>query len=138
MLLTATLRSLTRARALSLTVVVTVAIGVSAVVIAFGVVNAAIFRQPPFDEAGRVALLFLQRNPQGEAPYRERWSFARFEMLRDLQKSFEHVASYSPTSLSVSGGADVELISGERVSASYFQVLRTGESILRVKRPSSA
>ncbi len=118
------LRLLGRARALSGAVVLTLALGVAALTITFGVVNAALLRQPPFHDAGRVVMLYLQRNPEGEPPRRERWSFARFELLRASQRSFEQVASYSPASLTLSGNADAELVQGERVSASYFQLLR--------------
>ncbi|HEX7121019.1 MAG TPA: ABC transporter permease [Gemmatimonadaceae bacterium] len=122
--LPATLRPLVRARGLSITVIATLALGVAALGITFGIVNAAVFRQPPFPDADRLAMLYLERNPRGEAPRRERWSFARFERLREQQQSFEVVASYSPTSLTISGDQEAELIQGERVSASYFQVLR--------------
>lgn len=121
-----TLRSLARDRGLSVTVAFTIALGVAALTITFGVVNAALWRQPPFAEANRLAMLFLERNPLGEPPRRERWSFARYELLRQSQQSFEDVASYSPGALTVSGGggADAELTQAERVSASYFPVLR--------------
>jgi hypothetical protein len=53
-------------------------------------------------------------------------SFGRFELLRGSQRSFEIVASYSPASLTLSGDGDAELVQGERVSPSYFQLLRVG------------
>ncbi|MEX2153671.1 MAG: ABC transporter permease, partial [Gemmatimonadaceae bacterium] len=124
--LSATLRSLARARALSIAVVLTLAIGVAALATTFGVVNAALFREPPFHDAGRLAMLYLQRNPDGEPPRRERWSFARFQLLRQSQQSFEYVASYSPADLTMSGDSDAELVHGERVSATYFPLLRVG------------
>ncbi|MGH7555804.1 MAG: ABC transporter permease, partial [Longimicrobiales bacterium] len=122
--LSSRLRSLGRARALSGAVVLTLALGVAAMTITFGVVNAALLRQPPFHDAGRLLMLNLHRNPEGEPPWQERWSFARFELLRASQRSFEQVASYSPASLTLSGTADAELVQGESVSASYFQLLR--------------
>lgn len=125
-MLTATLRSLGRARALSLSVVLTLALGVATLTTSFGVANAALFREPPFDDAGRLAMLYLQRRPVGEQPRQERWSFARFELLRGSQQSFEIVASYSPASLTLSGEGDPELVGGEGVSASYFPLLRVG------------
>ena len=84
----ATLRSLSRTRLLALLIAGTIAVGVAALATTFGVVHAALYRQPPFAEAGRLAMLFLQRNPRGEPPRRERWSFARFELLRQRQRSF--------------------------------------------------
>ena len=91
-------RSLVRSRALALTVVFTLGLGVGALILTFGVVNAALLRQPPFDEAKDLALLYIQRNEEGEPPRRERWSFARFELLSQQQQVFENVASYSPGS----------------------------------------
>ena len=87
--------------------------------------NAALFRQPPFLRAARVALLYLERNAENEPPRRERWSFARFQLLVDRQQSFESIGSYSPASLDLSGAGEgtAELVRGERVSPSYFRVL---------------
>ena len=124
MALTALTRLPLRSRLLSLTVVLTLGLGVGALIIAFGVVNAALFRQPPFPAANDVALLFIQRNPQGEQPRRERWSFARFELIAQQQKSFAQLASYSPGSVTLSGNGEADLVQVERVSGSYFPLLR--------------
>jgi putative ABC transport system permease protein len=128
MLVRNALRSLVHARALTITVALTLALGVGALIITFGVVNAALWREPPFPEARRLTMLYLQRNPEGESPRRERWSFARYSMLAKQQDMFEHVASYAPGSLTLSsaGSGDAELIPAERVSSSYFAVLRVG------------
>ena len=124
--LSAAFRSLARAPALAIGVVVTLALGVGALTTAFGVVNAGLWRQPPFPDAGRLAMLYLRRNPEGEPPQQERWSFGRFELLRKSQRSFEIMASYSPAGLTLSEARDAELVQGERVSPSYFQLLRVG------------
>src|SRR5687768_14071722 len=120
------LRSVVRTARLSLAVVLTVALGVAALTTTFGIVHAALFRQPPFPDASRLAMLYLERNPRNEPPRRERWSFPRFQLLSARQRSFESVASYSPASLTLSGerGADAELVQSERVSPSYFRVVR--------------
>ena len=81
------MRLFTHTRGLTLAVVVTLACGVALLTATFAIVDAALVRQPPFVEANRLALLSLQRNPMGEPPRQERWSFARFERLRQLQKS---------------------------------------------------
>lgn len=119
-------RSLARTPALALTVALTVALGTGALTTTFAVVNAALWREPPFPDAKRLAMLYLQRNERGEPPRQERWSFARYELLAKSQDVFEQVASYSPGSVTVSGGGtgDAELIQGERVSPSYFSLLR--------------
>jgi putative ABC transport system permease protein len=120
------LRSLTRGRWLSLSVVATIALGVAALTTTFGIVHAALFRQPPFDDADRMAVLYLDRRPEGEPPRQERWSFARFQLLQQAQRSFEQVATYSPASITLAGDDGAELVYAERVSASYFSLLRTG------------
>jgi putative ABC transport system permease protein len=119
------LHSLTRSPTLSIGVVATLALGVGALTATFGVVNAALLREPPFEDAPRLAMLYLERNPFGEQPRRERWSFARIRLLRESQRSFENVASYSPAAVSISSGGDPELLRGEMVSSEYFAVLRT-------------
>lgn len=117
-------RSLLRAPVFSLTVALTLGLGVGALILTFSVINAALFRQPPFPAARDLALLFIQRNEEGELPRRERWSFNRFELLAKSQQSFERVASYSPASITVSGaGSNAELAQIERVSASYLPLL---------------
>ena len=68
-------RALLRARGLSLAVVLTLALGVGLLATTFSLLNGALWRLPPFPDAGRAALLYLERNPQDEAPRRERWSF---------------------------------------------------------------
>lgn len=105
------LRSLLRSPALSLGVVATLALGVGALTVTFGIVNAALFREPPFHDATRLATLYLVRNPVGEPQPRERWSFPRIQMLRESQRSFEHIANYSNPSLTLSARASSAYIS---------------------------
>src|SRR5688500_17252577 len=118
------LRSIMRARALTLGVVVTVALGVAVLTTAFGIAHAAIFRQPPFDDADELAMLHMVRNPRGEPTRRERWSYARIQLLRERQRSFEAVANYSPASVTIASDNDAELVRGEMVHSSYFSLLR--------------
>src|SRR5215217_4682072 len=100
------LRSLTRPTGLALAVVITIALGVAALTTTFAIVYAAVFRQPPFPDAARLVMIQLQRNPQGEPPRQERWSFARSQLLGQAQQSFEDVATYSPASVTLSGGTE--------------------------------
>ena len=120
----AAIRSLARARGIAVAVVITLAVGVGALTTAFGIVNAALFRQPPFEDARRLAMLYVVRNPAGEPTRRERWSFARIQLLREQQRSFEQIAAYTPSTLTLSGEGDAEMARGEMVSSSYFPLLR--------------
>ncbi len=128
MLLRSTLRSLARAPRLSAAVVITIALGVAALTSAFGIVQAALYRLPPFPEASRLAMLYLERNPRNEPPGRERWSFQRFAMLDARQHSFDAVASFSGNSLTLAGGmGDAELLRSELVSPGYLRLLTAPE-----------
>ncbi|MDQ3949080.1 MAG: ABC transporter permease, partial [Gemmatimonadota bacterium] len=123
MSLRATVRSLARARGLSVAVIVTLGVGAAALTTTFGIVNAALYRQPPFDDAQELALLYIVRDDDG-VPRRERWSYARSELLRATQRSFAHVARYAPATLTLAGEGDPETVSAERVSPGYFPALR--------------
>ena len=125
MMLPAFVRSILRSPRFALAVVIPLALGVAVLTVAFGMVYAALCRQPPFPDAERIALLFLERNPAFEAPYRERWSFPRYQLLREQQQSLDLVASYSPASLTLSGVGEgtAELVFGERVAPAYFPLL---------------
>lgn len=103
-------------------VALTLALGVAALTSAFGIVHAAVFRQPPFDAADRIALLYLVRDDQG-TPWRERWSFARIQLLKQSQQSFERISNYSPATLTLAGEAGGETVRGEMVASAYFRLL---------------
>jgi hypothetical protein len=120
------LRFLLRSPALTLGVTATLALGVGALTVTFAVVDAALFREPPFQDAGRITMLYLVRSPAGEPVHNERWSFPRYRLLHDSQQSFEQVASYSNPMLTVSGEDDAEMVYGELVSPDYFPLLRVG------------
>ena len=130
------LRSLLRSPALMVGVTATLALGVAALIVTFAVVDAALFRQPPFPDAGRITMLYLVRSPAGEPVHNERWSFPRFQLLHDSQQSFEQVASYSNPMLTVSGEDDAEMVYGELVSPDYFPLLRVGAARGRVLAPA--
>jgi putative ABC transport system permease protein len=117
--------SLLRAPALSLGVIATLAVGVGALTATFAALNAALLRQPPFRDAERLAVLKIVRDPIGEPPRQENWSYARYTLLGESQRSFSQVAIFSGPSLTLSGaGADEpELVRAEMVSASYFPLL---------------
>src|SRR4051812_14196132 len=110
---------------LSIGVVLTLALGVCALTTTFAVVRAALWREPPFPDAARLGILYLERNPAHEPPRRERWSFPRAEQLRGSQHSFDAVATFSLASLTLSGAGagNADLVYGERVSAQYLPML---------------
>jgi len=114
-------RSLLRTRAIATGAVLSIALGVAATTVVFGIVDAALFRAPPFHDAGRLAVLFITRADPGASPARERWSWPRSRLVREA-KSFDHVASFSSTVLALTGD-EPEPVNGEFVSSSYWSTL---------------
>jgi putative ABC transport system permease protein len=118
-------RSLVRAPALTVAAVLSIALGVSATTSVFSVVDAALFRLPPFPRADRLAMLFITRqHPNGPIGL-ERWSWTRSRALRDRATSFSDVASFSLSVLAITSTvSEPEPVNVEVVSSSYWSTLR--------------
>src|SRR5690348_2390097 len=97
-------RSLLRAPALTIAAVLSITLGVTATTSVFSVVDAALFRLPPFHRADRLAMLFITRQRPNESIARERWSWTRSRLLRDRATSFSHIASFSLSVLAITSG----------------------------------
>ncbi len=116
-------RGLLHSRAFSLAVAGTLAAGVVALTLAFGVVDAAVWRQPPFDGAGKIAILYTRRVAPDRTLRSERWSYARIQMLRKSTRTFALVANFSQSTVNIAGGGDPESVGAEIVSSEYFPAL---------------
>jgi predicted permease len=117
------LRSLIRARGLALSVVATLALGLGAMVTTFLLVDAAIWRPPPFPDADRIAMLYVTRVSAREPYRRERWSFPAITMLRGLTSGIATVANYTGSNLALTGIDEPEWLAGEIVAPAYFSIL---------------
>ena len=115
-------RSLRRSPVVTAAAIVSIGLGAAATTTVFSVVDAALFRPPPFERASELAVLFVTRARPGEAPSRERWSWPRFRELVGAQRSFERVASFSATTAAFTSGT-AEPVDGEFVSSAYFPLL---------------
>src|SRR5512132_3022162 len=122
----AAIRSLARTRGLSLAVIGTLALGIGALGTTFSLVDAALWRQPPFPHAERLAILYLTRATSTAPEYRMRWSYPEITTLRGLSGDFLSVANFSRTLLTLTGVGDPEPVEGEVVAPSYFPVLGVG------------
>src|SRR5579871_3907918 len=74
-------RGFRRSPAFSIAVAGTLAAGVVALTLALGVVDAAVWRQPPFDDAAHIALVYTERSVPGQQLRSERWSYGRIQLL---------------------------------------------------------
>ncbi|MEO5816750.1 MAG: ABC transporter permease [Gemmatimonadaceae bacterium] len=127
-------RSLARAPGFSLAIIAMLATGSAALTITFALVDAALFRQPPFQRAGEIVLLNMTHTEQNGATRTSGFSWRRSRLLADRATSFESIANYTAPSLTLTGVGAPESIRGEFVSASYFRVLRAGVAIGRLFR----
>ncbi len=115
-------RSLARTPLLSGAAVLSMAIGIAAATAVFSVVDAALFRPPPFADAGRLAIIYTTRQ-RGDAPAgRERWSWPRFRLLESA-RSFSAIASFTPSVLALTGDQS-EPMNAEFVSSAYWNVVQ--------------
>jgi len=115
-------RSLLRTPVLTGAAILSMSVGIAATTAVFSVVDAALFRPPPFPDADRLAIVYTTRQ-RGDAPAgRERWSWPRFRLL-DSARSFTAVASFTPSVLALTGEQS-EPANAEFVSSSYWRVMR--------------
>jgi putative ABC transport system permease protein len=115
-------RSLRRSPIVTTAAIVSIGLGAAAATTVFSVVDAALFRPPPFERANDLAVLFMTRARPAESPLKERWSWPRFRALAATQHSFERVASFSAATAAFTTGS-VEPVEGEFVSSDYLPLL---------------
>jgi putative ABC transport system permease protein len=121
------IRTLGRRRGFSITAVLTLAAGVAANTVVFGVVWASLWRPLPFPSPELLMLIHRTASEQGGPAQMLRWSYPRYAMLRDEVQSFERIASFGPAAWNLGGpGGEPEHIDGEVVSAGYFELLGVG------------
>ena len=125
------IRSLVRMRAVAAIAVITLALGIAATTTMFSAAYAALLRPLPFADPDRLVLLFTTRTSPREGQTLSRWSFPLIRRLTSAVTSYESLASYTPSLVSLSGGGDPEQIDGEIVSPEYFPILRAEAALGR-------
>jgi predicted permease len=119
------LRSLLRMRGVAVMAVATLAIGIGATTTMFSVAYAALLRPLPFSDPDRLVLLFTTRTSPRGGLETFRWSRPLIETLTASVSSYQALASFTPSLVSLSGGSgDPEQIDAEIVSPDYFGLLR--------------
>ena len=128
-------RTLRRSPIVTTAAIFSIGLGAAAATSVFSIVDAALFRPPPFERAADLAILFMTRARPAESPVKERWSWPRFRALAATQHSFERVASFSATTMAFTTG-NAEPVEGEFVSSEYFPLLGVSPVIGRSFDPS--
>jgi putative ABC transport system permease protein len=99
--------------------VLTLAVGIGASTAIFGAVNPILFEPLPYPNAGRIAMIV----ETGKDGTRNPGTFGMYRGLLDRNRSFEAIAVIKPWQPTITGADQPERFDGQRVSASYFQVL---------------
>jgi putative ABC transport system permease protein len=139
-------RGLIRRPSFAVTATLTMAVGIGAATAIFSVAYATLLRPLPFKEPGRLMLLHLESpgrtEPGGVQPMV--WSYPKYELLRQMQRSFEDTATFRQQTFTVSDGLQAERVYGEVTGPSYFALLGIEPSLgvdfsaLERERPRSA
>lgn len=103
---------------MTLTIVVTVGLGIGATTVIFSAIHAALLRPLPYADAGRLVRIYTDAPPN-----RFRFSVADYLALQAEQTHFEQIAGYTDRLMSFSDGNVAERLRGKLVSSTYFSVL---------------
>ena len=112
------LRSVLRVPVLTLTILVTVGLGIGATAAIFGAVNAALLRPLPYAEPDRLVRIYTDA-----PPFKFRFSVADYLALQEQQTQFEQIAAYTDRAMTFSDGDVAELLRGRVVTWAYFALL---------------
>jgi putative ABC transport system permease protein len=116
------LRTMRRSPAFSAVAVLTIAIGIGANTAIFSVVNAVLLRPLPFEDPGRVVMVWL-KGAEAAGGDRVPLSVADFLDWRAQSRAFERVAFFSPGDFNYTSGDTPERVRGAVASADFFNVL---------------
>lgn len=101
--------------------VLTLALGIGANITIFSVVNAVLLRPLPYAEADRLVFLWSEAPKQNVRERASAW--ANISDWRNQNKSFEDLAAFDPTWVTLTGAAEPEQVVSVRASANLFQLL---------------
>jgi putative ABC transport system permease protein len=111
-------RSLLRAPVLTLTILITVGLGIGASTAIFSAVDAALLRPLPYADPSRLVQIYTDT-----PPFKFRFSVADYLALQAQQTQFEQIAAYTERAMAFSDGDVAELLRGRVVSWTYFALL---------------
>jgi putative ABC transport system permease protein len=112
------LRGLARTPALSVTIVLTVGIGLGATTAMVGVTRAVLIDPLPYAAPDALVSIYTDY-----PPYRSPFSVVDYQALEEQQTAFTRVAGYQNTRVVFSNGGLAEPVRGKNVTWSYFALL---------------
>jgi putative ABC transport system permease protein len=119
------LRVLWKRPTFTIIAVLTIALGVGANTAIFTCIYAVALKPLPFHDPEKLMMIYLMSPEESQnKEINQPWSYAKYEVLRNHNQSFEQVASFSKQEFTLEGGTDPERIVGEYVSQNYFPLLQ--------------
>jgi putative ABC transport system permease protein len=126
-------RSLLKNPGFTAVAVITLALGIGDSTAIFSAVNPILFEPLPYPSANRIMMIWETRMDGGHSPGN---AFGTYRGLVEQSRSFDAIAamkSWQPTRTSAT---EPERLDGQRVSASYFDVLGVSPAMGRNFQPS--
>ena len=103
---------------MTLTIVITVGLGIGATTVIFSAIDAALLRPLPYADPDRLVRIYLDAPPN-----KFRFSVADYLALQTQQTRFEQIAGYTGRAMAFSDGTVAERLNGKVVSPAYFALL---------------
>jgi putative ABC transport system permease protein len=116
--ITTSLRSLARAPILTLTILLTVGLGIGATTVIFAAIEAAFLRPLPYARPDTLVWIYTDT-----PPFQFRFSAVDYLALEAQQTHFESIGAFTDRTMTFTEGADAEVLNGRAVSWSYFRTL---------------
>ncbi len=127
------LRLLRREPGFAATTILTLTLAIGATTTIFSVVDAVLFRPPPFPAPDRLVTLW-QTDPENDDRPAEP-APANFLDWRERTTSFKHLAALDPWSFDFNGAGDPEVFYAWRVTEGFFEALGAGAALGRTFLP---
>ncbi len=112
-------RVLIRKPAFTLTVIITLALGIGGNTAIFSVVNAVLLRELPYKNPDEVMWVWSKRTDREKAPF----TLPDFTDYRDQNQTLEQLAAFCSAGLNLAGTEKPERLPAMRVSANMFDLL---------------
>jgi putative ABC transport system permease protein len=126
------LRLLRKSPSFAVTAIAVLALGIGATTAIFSVVNAVLLRPLPFSEPDRLVIVW-ERQPFGRSNVIQTQNFLDW---RAHNRSFTQIAAIYAISMNLSGDGEPVQIPGMRITAGFFEILRTAPILGRTIAPS--